>query len=187
MNNTKMKVGVVGATGMVGQRFLTLLDNHPYFEVTALAASARSAGKTYEEAVGTRWKLATPMPEAYKDMTVIDAENIEEMAKLCSFVFCAVDMKKDEIRALEERYAKAELPVGSVIIVDSGYQYRPEGWVSETSKTSPRPGNVTTAAVQVTEAWWGNYTIRAFNLSAVATKVMTDEDVVHLRIYVPKK
>lgn len=82
---------------------------------------------------------------------------------------------------------KAELPVGSVIIVDSGYQYRPEGWVSETSKTSPRPGNVTTAAVQVTEAWWGNYTIRAFNLSAVATKVMTDEDVVHLRIYVPKK
>lgn len=82
---------------------------------------------------------------------------------------------------------KAELPVGSVIIVDDGYQYRPEGWVSETSKTSPRPGNVTTAAVQVTEAWWGNYTIRAFNLSAVATKVMTDEDVVHLRIYVPKK
>ena len=113
MNNTKMKVGVVGATGMVGQRFLTLLDNHPYFEVTALAASARSAGKTYEEAVGTRWKLATPMPEAYKNMIVIDAENISEMAKLCSFVFCAVDMKKDEIRALEERYAKAELPVVS--------------------------------------------------------------------------
>ena len=113
MNNTKMKVGVVGATGMVGQRFLTLLDNHPYFEVTALAASARSAGKTYEEAVGTRWKLATPMPEAYKNMIVIDAENIDEMAKLCSFVFCAVDMKKDEIRALEERYAKAELPVVS--------------------------------------------------------------------------
>ena len=113
MNNTKMKVGVVGATGMVGQRFLTLLDNHPYFEVTALAASARSAGKTYEEAVGTRWKLATPMPEAYKNMIVIDAENIDEMAKLCSFVFCAVDMKKDEIRALEERYAKAEIPVVS--------------------------------------------------------------------------
>ncbi len=113
MNNTKMKVGVVGATGMVGQRFLTLLDNHPYFEVTALAASSRSAGKTYAEAVGTRWKLATPMPEAYKNMVVIDAENIDEMAKLCSFVFCAVDMKKDEIRALEERYAKAEIPVVS--------------------------------------------------------------------------
>jgi len=113
MNNTKMKVGVVGATGMVGQRFLTLLDDHPYFEVTALAASARSAGKTYEDAVGNRWKLSTPMPEAYKKMIVIDAENIEEMAKLCSFVFCAVDMKKDEIRALEERYAKAEIPVVS--------------------------------------------------------------------------
>jgi hypothetical protein len=82
---------------------------------------------------------------------------------------------------------KEELPVGSVIIVDSGYQYRPEGWVSETSKTSPRPGNVTTAVVKVTEDWWGNYTIRAFNLSAVATKVMADADAVHLRIYVPKK
>ena len=82
---------------------------------------------------------------------------------------------------------KEDLPVGTVIIVDEGYQYRPEGWISETSKTSPRPGNVTTAAVQVTEAWWGNYTIRAFNLSAVTTRAMADEDVVHLRIYVPKK
>ena len=110
---SKMKVGVVGATGMVGQRFLTLLDDHPYFEVTALAASARSAGKTYEEAVGSRWKMKTPMPEKYKKMTVIDAANIEEMAKLVSFVFCAVDMKKDEIKALEEAYAKAEIPVVS--------------------------------------------------------------------------
>ena len=82
---------------------------------------------------------------------------------------------------------KAELPVGSVIIVDSGYQYRPEGWVTETTKNSSRPGNVTTAAVKVTEDWWGNYTIRAFNLSAVTTRAMADEDVVHLRIYVPKK
>jgi hypothetical protein len=82
---------------------------------------------------------------------------------------------------------KEDLPVGSVIIVDSGYQYRPEGWITETTKNSSRPGNVTTAAIQITEAWWGNYTIRAFNLSAVTTKVMTDEDVVHLRIYVPKK
>ena len=113
MNNEKMKVGVVGATGMVGQRFLTLLNDHPYFEVTALAASARSAGKTYAEAVGDRWKLATPMPEQYKNMVVIDAENIEEIKKLCSFVFCAVNMKKDEIKALEERYAKAEIPVVS--------------------------------------------------------------------------
>jgi aspartate-semialdehyde dehydrogenase len=109
----KMKVGVVGATGMVGQRFLTLLEDHPYFEVTALAASARSAGKTYEEAVGSRWKMKTPMPEKYKKMIVKDAAEIEEMGKLVSFVFCAVDMKKDEIRALEEAYAKAEIPVVS--------------------------------------------------------------------------
>ena len=108
----KMKVGVVGATGMVGQRFLTLLENHPYFEVVALAASARSAGKSYKEAVGERWKMTTPMPEKYADMVVYDAQNIEEMKK-CSFVFCAVDMNKDEIRALEERYAKAEIPVVS--------------------------------------------------------------------------
>ena len=109
----KMRVGVVGATGMVGQRFLTLLEEHPYFEVVALAASARSAGRTYEEAVGDRWKMKTPMPEKYKKMVVIDAANIEEMGKLCSFVFCAVDMKKDEIKALEETYAKAEIPVVS--------------------------------------------------------------------------
>ena len=109
----KMKVGVIGATGMVGQRFLTLLENHPYFEVTTLAASARSAGKTYEEAVGDRWKMTTPMPEQYKKITVLDAANIAEVGKNCSFVFCAVDMKKDEIRALEEAYAKAEIPVVS--------------------------------------------------------------------------
>ena len=109
----KMKVGVVGATGMVGQRFLTLLDNHPYFEVVALAASARSAGKTYREAVGNRWKMAVPMPEKYADMVVYDAQDIAKMGELCSFVFCAVDMKKDEIRALEEAYAKAEIPVVS--------------------------------------------------------------------------
>ena len=109
----KMRVGVVGATGMVGQRFLTLLDNHPYFEVVALAASARSAGKTYREAVGNRWKMAVPMPEKFADMIVYDAQNIAKIGELCSFVFCAVDMKKDEIRALEEAYAKAEIPVVS--------------------------------------------------------------------------
>ena len=109
----KRTVGVIGATGMVGQRFLTLLDHHPYFQVTALAASARSAGKTYREAVGDRWKMKTPMPEAFADMVVIDAANIEEMKKHCSFVFCAVDMKKEDIRALEEAYAKAEIPVVS--------------------------------------------------------------------------
>ncbi len=108
----KMKVGVVGATGMVGQRFLSLLENHPYFEVIKLAASKNSAGKTYEEALGGRWKLSTPMPEKYKDMIVINAENIDEM-KDCAFVFCAVNMKKEEIKALEEAYAKAEIPVVS--------------------------------------------------------------------------
>ncbi len=109
----KRPVGVIGATGMVGQRFLTLLAEHPYFEVTALAASARSAGKTYREAVGERWKLDIPMPEKFADMKVIDAANIDEMKKLCNMVFCAVDMKKEDIRALEEAYAKAEIPVVS--------------------------------------------------------------------------
>ena len=109
----KRKVGVIGATGMVGQRFLTLLDNHPYFEVTALAASARSAGKPYREAVGSRWKLKTPMPAYAADMIVHDASRIDEMKALCDMVFCAVDMKKDEIRALEDAYAKAEIPVVS--------------------------------------------------------------------------
>ena len=110
---SKKRVGIVGATGMVGQRFLTLLENHPYFEVTALAASARSAGKSYGEAVGERWKMATPMPQAYASMPVYDAADIAKMAELVDFVFCAVDMKKDEIRALEEAYAKAEIPVVS--------------------------------------------------------------------------
>lgn len=109
----KLKVGVIGATGMVGQRFLTLLENHPYFEVTALAASGRSAGKTYEEALGGRWKLDIPCPEKFKAMTVLNAENIDSVAQLVDFVFCAVNMKKDEIKALEEAYAKAEIPVVS--------------------------------------------------------------------------
>lgn len=109
----KKRVGIVGATGMVGQRFLTLLENHPYFEVTALAASSRSANKTYIEAVGERWKMSTPIPEEYKNMIIIDAQNIDSMKELVDFVFCAVDMKKDEIKALEEAYAKAEIPVVS--------------------------------------------------------------------------
>lgn len=109
----KKRVGVVGATGMVGQRFLTLLEDHPYFEVTALAASPRSAGKAYKDAVGTRWKLKAEMPAKYAEMTIIDAADTDKMAELCDFVFCAVDMKKDEIKALEEKYAKAEIPVVS--------------------------------------------------------------------------
>ena len=107
------KVGVVGATGMVGQRFITLLENHPWFKLTALAASARSAGKTYEDAVGNRWLMKTPMPEAVKKIVVLDASKVEEVAAQVDFVFCAVNMKKDEIKALEEAYAKAECPVVS--------------------------------------------------------------------------
>ncbi len=111
--NPKLKVGVVGATGMVGQRFLTLLENHPYFEVAALAASPRSAGKPYAEAVEGRWKMQVPIPEKFKNMVLHDANDTKAMGELCSFVFCAVDMKKDEIRALEEKYARAEIPVVS--------------------------------------------------------------------------
>ena len=109
----KCKVGVIGATGMVGQRFLTLLENHPYFEVTALVASPRNAGKTYQEALDGRWKMSTPLPEKYKNMIIISSEDIETVKGLVSFVFCAVNMKKDEIKALEEAYAKAEIPVVS--------------------------------------------------------------------------
>ena len=107
----KLRAGIVGATGMVGQRFATLLSEHPYFEITALAASGRSAGKTYEEAVEGRWKMSSPIPEKIKNMPVMDAGEIEAVAEKVDFVFCAVDMKKDEIRALEEAYAKAETPV----------------------------------------------------------------------------
>lgn len=106
-------VGVVGATGMVGQRFVTLLENHPWFKLTTLAASARSAGKTYAEAVGSRWMMQTPMPDSVKGMVVLDAANVEEVASRVDFVFCAVNMKKEEIKALEEAYAKAECPVVS--------------------------------------------------------------------------
>ena len=107
------KVGIVGATGMVGQRFVTLLENHPWFKLTVLAASGRSAGKTYEEAVGSRWAMTVPMPESVKKMMVLDASKVEEVASQVDFIFCAVNMPKDEIKALEEAYAKAECPVVS--------------------------------------------------------------------------
>ena len=107
------KVGIVGATGMVGQRFVTLLENHPWFKLTVLAASGRSAGKTYEEAVGPRWAMTSPMPESVKKMVVLDASKVEEGASQVDFIFCAVNMPKDEIKALEEAYAKAECPVVS--------------------------------------------------------------------------
>ena len=108
------KVGIIGATGMVGQRFATLLEDHPWFEVCVLAASPRSAGKTYEEALGKKWCMDVPVPEKMKNMIVMDATaDVEKIASMVDFVFCAVDMKKDEIKALELRYAKAECPVVS--------------------------------------------------------------------------
>ena len=113
-NKEKFKVGVIGATGMVGQRFVTLLENHPWFRLTAVAASAKSAGKTYWEAVGSRWSLDIPCPEEAKDIRVLDAEaDAEKLAASVDFCFCAVDMKKEAIRALEERYAKLECPIVS--------------------------------------------------------------------------
>ena len=109
----KLRVGVLGATGMVGQRFVTLLEGHPWFEVVLLAASERSAGKTYEEAAGSKWKLATPMPQRLKTMIVKNINDIEENAKEVDFCFSAVDMTKEEIRAFEDAYAKTETPVVS--------------------------------------------------------------------------
>ncbi|MBE6907195.1 MAG: aspartate-semialdehyde dehydrogenase [Ruminococcaceae bacterium] len=119
----KFHVGVVGATGMVGQRFISLLENHPWFRLVVVAASPRSAGKTYEEAIGNRWAMPAPMPEAVKKMIVMDASDVEAVVKKVDFVFCAVDMKKDEIKALEEAYAKAECPV---ISNNSAHRFTPD-------------------------------------------------------------
>ncbi len=120
----KFNVGIIGATGMVGQRFALLLENHPWFNVTCLAASANSAGKSYKEAVGSRWAMTSPMPEKFSDMTVLDAKkDIEEIVSKVDFVFCAVNMKKDEIKALEETYAKHECPV---ISNNSAHRFTPD-------------------------------------------------------------
>ena len=109
----KLRVGILGATGMVGQRFISLLENHPWFEVVAVAASPRSAGKTYEDAIGDRWKMTTPMPEAVKKLVVLNVNDVEHVAAQVDFVFSAVDMTKEEIKAIEEAYAKTETPVVS--------------------------------------------------------------------------
>lgn len=110
----RYKAGVIGCTGMVGQRFVTLMENHPWFQLTAVAASARSAGKTYGEAVEGRWALDAPIPEDAKSLVILDAEaDAERLAEQVDFCFCAVDMKKEEIRALEERYARLECPIVS--------------------------------------------------------------------------
>ena len=117
-------VAVIGATGMVGQRFVTLLQNHPWFQVTTLAASSHSAGKTYEQAVGSRWMMSTPIPEQVRSIVVKDAvADAEEIARSVDFAFCAVDMKKEEIRALEERYAKLECPIMSN---NSAHRFTPD-------------------------------------------------------------
>ena len=109
----KLKVGILGGTGMVGQRFISLLEDHPWFEVTLIAASQRSAGKTYQEAVGERWKMATPMPEGAKGLVVMNVNEVEKVASPVGFVFSAVDMTKEEIKKIEEEYAKTETPVVS--------------------------------------------------------------------------
>lgn len=120
----KYNVGVIGATGMVGQRFMTLLDNHPWFDVKVLAASPRSAGKKYSDAVGAKWCMDVEIPATMKDLVVMDATaDIEKIASQVDFVFCAVDMKKDEIKALEEAYAKAECPV---ISNNSAHRHTPD-------------------------------------------------------------
>lgn len=120
----KYNVGIIGATGMVGQRFATLLENHPWFNVKVLAASGRSAGKTYEESVGSRWAMKTPIPEAMKNIVIMNAEeDIAKIAEEVDFVFCAVNMKKDEIKALEEAYAKHECPV---ISNNSAHRHTPD-------------------------------------------------------------
>ncbi len=110
----KYNVGIIGATGMVGQRFMTILENHPWFDVKVLAASSRSAGKAYKDAIGDKWCMANPIPAAMADMIVMDADNdVEKIGQLVDFVFCAVNLDKDATKAIEEKYAKAEIPVVS--------------------------------------------------------------------------
>ena len=120
----KYRVGIIGATGMVGQRFITLTDQHPWFETVVLAASSRSAGKTYEQAIGSRWAMETPLPDWAKSIVVLDAvADAKRIAEQVDFVFCAVDMKKEEIRALEEAYARLECPVVSN---NSAHRFTPD-------------------------------------------------------------
>lgn len=120
----KYNVGVIGATGMVGQRFMLLLENHPWFNVVVLAASARSAGKTYQDAVGEKWAFDCPIPEKYRPMTILDAEaDMDEIAKKVDFVFCAVNLDKAKTRELEEKYAKKEIPVVSN---NSAHRFTPD-------------------------------------------------------------
>ena len=118
----KLRVGILGATGMVGQRFISLLENHPWFEVTTLAASPRSAGKTYEEAVGGRWKMDTPMPEAVKSMIVKNVNEVEEVSSHVDFVFSAVDMSKDEIKRSKKIMQKQKHQLYLTTVLTAGHQ-----------------------------------------------------------------
>ena len=120
----KFKVGIIGATGMVGQRFITLLYNHPWFEIAVLAASSRSSGKIYSDAVTDRWAMKIAVPESVSNMIVLDAAaDVQKIAEQVDFVFCAVDMKKEDIKKLEEQYAKAECPV---ISNNSAHRFTPD-------------------------------------------------------------
>ena len=121
--NRKLKVGILGATGMVGQRFIVLLENHPYFEIKAIAASPKNAGKTYNEAVKGRWKMDMSIPETVKNLVLLDVTDVDTMTSQVDFVFSAVDMSKDEIMAIEEAYAKAETPV---ISNNSAHRWTPD-------------------------------------------------------------
>ncbi|WP_100488465.1 aspartate-semialdehyde dehydrogenase [Sporolactobacillus pectinivorans] len=123
MEDNRLKVGILGGTGYVGQRFITLLENHPFFKVASIAASHRSAGKSYEEAVKNRWKLNVPMPDSVKDIQVKNVYEVDEISSEVDFVFCAVNMPKSEIKELEEKYAKAEVPV---ISNNSAYRMTPD-------------------------------------------------------------
>ena len=148
----KLRVGILGGTGMVGQRFISLLENHPWFEVTTIAASPRSAGKTYEDAVGDRWKMTTPMPEAVKKLIVMNVNEVEKVAAQVDFVFSAVDMSKDEIKAIEEAYAKTETPVVSN---NSAHRWTPDVpmVVPETMMDAPATG-CPSSAFTTPETFW---------------------------------
>lgn len=121
----KLKVGVLGATGMVGQRFISLLENHPWYEVVTVAASPRSAGKTYEEAVGGRWKMTTPMPEAVKKLVVMNVNEVEKVAASVDFVFSAVDMSKMRLRLLRRHMQRQRLPLFPITAHTAGLQMFP--------------------------------------------------------------
>ena len=124
----KLKVGILGGTGMVGQRFISLLENHPWFEVTTIAASPRSAGKTYEQAVGDRWKMDTPMPEAVKNIVVMNVNEVEQVASQVDFVFSAVDMTKEEIKKIATDGAKLVKKLASEYEGNFRFEYSPESF-----------------------------------------------------------